>query len=475
VNEDAQELAAGVRPGDVLAGKYRIDRILGTGGMGVVVAAHHLHLDDPVAIKFLLPEALKNEEAVRRFAREAQAAVRIKSEHVARVTDVGTLDNGSPYMVMEFLRGGDLQGWLAEQGRLPIEQAIEFVLQACEAIAEAHSLGIVHRDLKPANLFVIRRPDGSQSVKVLDFGISKRTGLGASGPTMTRTSAVMGSPLYMSPEQMRSAKDADVRSDVWALGVILYELIGGEPPFSAESLPELVLKIVSDTPPRLRARRPEVPEALEKAIFTCLEKDPARRHQSVGALASAIAKHGPRRAAASVERISAVLRGAGAAQSVPDPAVLARSGAVDAKSANTMASWGQTASLARRSGAAKWIAAGSVAVILGSGIVAYRAFTASSGKVQASAVPAEPSVPAAAPSVVAPPAAPKATATAAEPAVNPEVSQPAFVPAAPPSAPAVASSRPEPARGAPRPPGSPKTTPRPRNHPSLGDVYDDRK
>src|SRR5512146_2483854 len=204
-----------VREGDVLAGKYRIDKILGAGGMGVVVAAHHLHLDEKVAIKFLLFEALKNAEVVARFAREARAAVKIKSEHVARVSDVGTLENGSPYMVMEYLEGDDLSHLLAARGRFAVGEAIDFVLQACEAIAEAHVLGIVHRDLKPANLFCIRRADGRLSVKVLDFGISKMNTVGAGGAasstggrdqSMTRTSAIMGSPLYMSPEQLQSSK-----------------------------------------------------------------------------------------------------------------------------------------------------------------------------------------------------------------------------------------------------------------------------
>src|SRR5262245_59127005 len=166
-----------VREGEVLAGKYRVDRVLGVGGMGVVVAAHHIELDDKVAIKFLLPETLENGEAVARFAREARAAVKIKSEHVARVSDVGKLESGAPYMVMEYLVGSDLAGWLDERGPLPIDQVVEFVLQASEAIAEAHSLGIVHRDLKPANLFAIRRPDGALSIKVLDFGISKMTSM----------------------------------------------------------------------------------------------------------------------------------------------------------------------------------------------------------------------------------------------------------------------------------------------------------
>ena len=150
--------------------------------MGVVVAAHHLQLDERVALKFLLPEALGNAEAVARFAREARAAVKIESEHVARVIDVGSLENGAPYMVMEYLEGSDLAAWLRERGPLPVEQAVDFVLQACEAIAEAHALGIVHRDLKPANLFCVAAPDGLLSIKVLDFGISKvRPPAGARG------------------------------------------------------------------------------------------------------------------------------------------------------------------------------------------------------------------------------------------------------------------------------------------------------
>src|SRR5271168_2704525 len=152
MNPSSHSSAAGVEPGQILAGKYRIDQVLGVGGMGVVVAAHHIQLDERVALKFLLPEALHNPESVARFAREARAAVKIKSEHVARVTDVGQLENGAPYMVMEYLEGSDLATWLQDRGRLPVDQAVDFVLQASEALADAHALGIVHRDLKPANL-----------------------------------------------------------------------------------------------------------------------------------------------------------------------------------------------------------------------------------------------------------------------------------------------------------------------------------
>ena len=271
--------SAGVREGDILAGKYRVERVLGVGGMGVVVAAHHIQLDEKVALKFLLPHMLTNGEAVARFAREARAAVKIKSEHVARVLDVGTLETGAPYMVMEFLEGLDLGVWLQQRGALAFEQAVEFVLQACVAVAEAHALGIVHRDLKPANLFCIRRADGQLSIKVLDFGISKTTAAGSSAPevSMTATSAMMGSPLYMSPEQMESAKNVDRRTDIWALGVILYELLARTTPFDGDSMPAVCMKITAQPPPPLSTFRPDAPPGLEAVILHCLEKDCERR------------------------------------------------------------------------------------------------------------------------------------------------------------------------------------------------------
>jgi len=335
----------GVREGDVLAGKYRIEKILGAGGMGVVVAAHHIQLDEKVAIKFLLPDALSNEEAVARFAREARAAVKIKSEHVARVSDVGTLENGAPYMVMEFLEGGDLASWLRQRGPLTIEQATEFMLQACEAIADSHGLGIVHRDLKPANLFCIRRSDGLLSIKVLDFGISKVTTLGPTGPemSMTRTTAVMGSPLYMSPEQMKSTREVDARTDIWAVGVILYELLTGKPPFDGDTLTEVCIKAAVHPPPPIRDRRPEIPLALEAVILKCLEKSRENRYQNVAELALALAPFGPKRSGASVERITRIIQAAGLSMSAlvlpastpPEP---------DRAPQETQAAWGQTKS-----------------------------------------------------------------------------------------------------------------------------------
>ncbi len=311
--QDGSNSTAGVREGDILADKYRVERVLGVGGMGVVVAAHHIQLDQKVALKFLLPDALDNAEAVARFAREARAAVRIKSEHVARVIDVGTLPNGAPYMVMEYLEGGDLAGWIDAHGPLPIDQAVEFILQACEAIAEAHALGIVHRDLKPANLFCIRRADGRLAIKVLDFGISKMTRFGATGgPTaITQARALIGSPVYMSPEQMKSANTVDSLTDIWSLGVILFELLTGKLPFVAESLPELALTITTEPPLSLRGMRPEVPPALEAVVLCCMEKDRSRRYGNVAELGHALFPFAPTRAKGSVDRISGIIQSSG--------------------------------------------------------------------------------------------------------------------------------------------------------------------
>ncbi len=311
----------GARPGDVLNGKYRVDRVLGAGGMGVVVAATHLQLDEKVAIKFLLPDAAKSKDVVERFDREAKAAVKIKSEHVARVSDVGKLDNGAPFMVMEYLNGKDLAQMVEDHGAMPIPAAVEYLLQACEALAEAHALGIVHRDLKPANLFLINRVDGSPCIKVLDFGISKMVN-SLSNPGMTKTTAVMGSPLYMSPEQMKSSKDVDHRTDIWSLGAILYELLAGNPPFIADTMPQLCLMILQDPLPPLSHVRGDIPPQLEHLVQRCQAKDPNHRFQNVAELAAALTPFVTGRARLSAERIADVLRSAPrmSGSSIPTPA-----------------------------------------------------------------------------------------------------------------------------------------------------------
>jgi serine/threonine protein kinase len=422
------DIDVGVKEGDVLAGKFRVDKILGVGGMGIVVAAHHLQLDEKVALKFLLPDALKVPEAVARFDREARAAVKIKSEHVARVSDVGKLENGSPYMVMEYLDGGDLSGMLEKTGRLPIEQAVDFVLQASEAIAEAHSLGIVHRDLKPANLFCIRRPNGQLSIKVLDFGISKTTSANEN-VQMTRTTAVMGSPVYMSPEQMQTTKGVDLRTDIWSMGIILHELLAGRVPFDSQTVTDLAIRVAMEAPPPVTSFRPEVPAGLEQAILKCLEKQRENRYQNMAELAAAIAPFGTRHAKGSLERIQGTLQIARPPTDPPPRASLS-------PAASTQSPWNTTGAGSKGKAPGK-----TIAVIGGLAAVAVLAVGAFLGlrKGPAPVAPASTATATVAvsaaplPEAAPPPSASAAIAASAEPAGSASVASVASLPPPAPS------------------------------------------
>ena len=359
-------MSSGEKPpvavGDVVAGKYLVERVLGAGGMGIVVAAHHTQLDRRVAIKFLLPAALANPDVVSRFSREARAASKIESEHVARVIDVGVLESGAPFMVMEYLEGRDLAARVAQQGGLSLDETARYILQACEALAEAHAAGIVHRDLKPANLFLAQRADKSTSVKVLDFGISKAP-VGTAGTTNTQ--AIMGSPHYMSPEQLMSSKHVDHRSDVWSLGIVMFEALTGSPPFLGEQMPEIVAKILQAPTPSVCEKRPELPRDIDVVIAKCTAKNPADRYASIAQLARALAPFA-QDSARSVERISRVLNAtdppppvASAPVATEQPAVAKSSGG----QSNTTG-WGATQAGIPRSGAPTWIFAAGGALLL---------------------------------------------------------------------------------------------------------------
>jgi serine/threonine-protein kinase len=290
VDEEGRDDLTGVKVGDVLAGKYRVERVLGIGAMGVVVAAHDAEKDTRVAVKFLRPAMMVHREAHARFSREGRAAIQLKGPHVARVFEVGTLENGAPYMAMELLEGEDLATLLQRQGPCGVEESVHYVVEACEAVAEAHGLGIVHRDLKPANLFLCRRPDGRGAIKVLDFGVSKVSTPGSSvDQKLTLVSSLVGSPLYMSPEQIETPDTVDSRADIWALGVILYELLTTKTPFVGDTLPQVSIKIAVRPHVPIRDVRPEVPEGLARAIATCLEKARSKRYADVAELARAIA------------------------------------------------------------------------------------------------------------------------------------------------------------------------------------------
>ncbi|WP_437331371.1 serine/threonine-protein kinase [Sorangium sp. So ce394] len=491
-----------VRQGQVIAGKYRVERVIGVGGMGVVVAATHLQLEEQVAIKLLLPSAAHSRTLAERFVREARAAVKVKSEHVARVTDVGTLESGTPYMVMEYLSGSDLADALRAGGPMPPQIAVEYVLQACEALAEAHAAGIVHRDLKPANLFLTRRADGSPCVKVLDFGISK-VATGGADPRITDTTAVMGSPLYMSPEQLKSARDVDARTDIWSLGVILFELLAGAPPFDGATMPQLCVAIMQGIPRPLASFRPDVPPALEAVIQRCLEKLPERRFRDVGALAEALAPFASGRARVSIDRISGISRSS--APSRPDAP--ARSGTISPTMASTSAPW--TGTVVRRKRPVGLVALAGIGLSLAVALGIFGFLSARAGR---DGAPAEPSASAAAApspagSAALPdaPAAPSPAASAASPdapaalspAVTPggvEAPSPTEERAAPGPA-AAASATPaggkpaaaRPASAAPRPapaPAGAAAAPQPRTArpaaapsaaPASGNLFDDRK
>jgi serine/threonine protein kinase len=277
--------------GDVLAKKYRLERLVGEGGTGVVVAARHLQLERDVAIKFLRT-ALASDEIRLRFEREARAIGQIESEHVVLVLDVGALDAGhAPYMVMEYLEGRDLAKILKEDGPLSIEDAVDCMLQVCEALEGAHQQGIIHRDLKPANLFLTRREDGAPHIKVVDFGISKILDpkMIDSGPKeMTKAFTVLGSPRYMAPEQLRNSKDVDGRADLWSLGAVLFQLLSGKPAFDAENNINVSLAVLTKEAPLLRTVAPHVPAELEAIVDKCLTKDRAGRFQTAAELADAL-------------------------------------------------------------------------------------------------------------------------------------------------------------------------------------------
>lgn len=284
--------------------RFQVQAELGSGGQAVVVSAYHRELDERVALKFLLPEVAQSTAAVARFRREARAAAKIKNEHVVRIFDVCSTESGLPYIVMEHLMGYDLEHCLqvAEHHQLEVEVALDFILQASEALAEGHRLGIVHRDLKPANLFCVDRDDGSLMIKVLDFGISKIKPL-AGDVERTDRFEILGSPRYMSPEQIDASRDVDLRTDIWSLGVILYEALAGRAPFASDIVAELWHLVRTATPVPLPALRPDVPLAVNEIVMKCLEKERTRRYANLGELADALYYIVAPRSRHSIERI----------------------------------------------------------------------------------------------------------------------------------------------------------------------------
>lgn len=361
---------ASVKPGDVLAGKYRVERVLGAGGMGYVVAARHLQLDQLVAMKFLRKDALDNTEAGMRFLREAKAVVRLRNEHVAKVYDVGTLETGEPYIVMEHLEGCDLAALVKQRRLVPAGEAAAWVLQACEGLAEAHAIGIVHRDIKLANLFVTRGPSGGPLVKVLDFGVSKSNPLGDSEHEMTRTASMLGSPRFMSPEQMRDPRAVDPRSDIWSLGVVLYRLVSGRPPFEADTLGRLLTMVMHEQETPLSSLCKDLPPGFEHVVARCLQKNPAARFKNVADLAYALVPFlaDPVRARSTADRIAAVLR-----SPTPPPATDGperRSTPMGPVDNGTAAPWVGTRPRRTPSASTVWLGVALAALLVGTGVFA---------------------------------------------------------------------------------------------------------
>jgi serine/threonine protein kinase len=490
------------KPGIVVAGKYRVERVIGEGGMGIVVAATHVELDQHVAIKFLLPEAMRHGAVVERFLREAKVAAKVKSEHVARVTDVGKVEpSGVPFIVMEYLEGSDLGALIDASGRLPLDEACEIGLQACEALAEVHAAGIVHRDLKPSNLFVTRRSDGSPCLKLLDFGISKLA-VGPdddrADPALTATATIMGSPSYMSPEQLRSTKEVDGRTDVWGLGAVLYEAITGKPAFRGETVAQVCFMIGSESPVAPSTLRPDVPPGLERAILSALDKK-AETRATLLELARALVEGAPPRGRASLERLEAVV-GAPASKEPasrraaslplltgtavePSTRVAREQGRPLLPHARTQSSWGEDRKRKRGGGAPLLLLALVAAAVFGVGVYtgkidiealrgrvsgatsAVSSVVASATEAVVSALPTAPPVP---PPLDRPPAqsatstasAPPATSASAAPSATESDPEDDAAADAPSSSPAVIAA------GPPRsaPPAHLHAAPRPRHY-----------
>jgi serine/threonine protein kinase len=404
--------SAPIAAGDLLAnGRYRVEEVLGEGGMGVVCAATHVALNQKVAVKFLLPEALEHPQAVLRFEREARASASLTSEHVVRVTDVGKLESGAPYFVMEFLEGEDLAQRLRREGPLGVRAALALMSQACEGLMEAHAKGLVHRDIKPSNLFLAKRASGKSVLKVIDFGIAKAELTQESGGhELTRTSEIMGSPQYMSPEQLRDTKNVDARTDLWSLGAAFYECLTGRPPFTGESMTELVVRIATESPPSAALARPDLPAEVVAILERCLTKKLADRYGSAADLLEAV----------EALRGSTSFRVGGGFPSSPGLEGAAGSGphlAFDETAGPTSATRNgvprlleevDSTSRAKRSSRAAPIAIGVASLLAIAGVVV---FARTSGEVRVN-VGAAPPAAAAAPAAAAPAAAPSSVAEA---------------------------------------------------------------
>ena len=312
-----------MQPGDLIADKYRLEHVVGRGGMGIVYAATHLQLAQQVAIKFVHTDATADPTAVASLLKEARTIARLKSEHVARILDAGALTPRDPYIVLELLSGSRLDEYVTTSGPRDVGEAAELVIQACHGLADAHSNGVVHRDIKPSNLFLTRDASGHGCVKIIDFGISKAHGRGEE-PTHSAIAAasLLGSPMYMSPEQLNTPEDIDSRTDVWSLGIVLHYLVTGRHPFEADNLAGLMHSVSRDPPAPLVG----VPAAYAAVVHRCLQKDRDARYPTVHGVAADLLALAPARARWTFERMSTsatveaqLAAGTGPGQRLVDP------------------------------------------------------------------------------------------------------------------------------------------------------------
>jgi len=454
-------MAHRLQPGDIVADKYKVEHVLGRGGMGLVLAAEHVQLRERVALKFLTSKADRDSASNERFMREARVTAKLRSEHAARVTDFGVLDDGTPFMVMEYLEGRDLKQELAAEGPLPVEVVVEYLVQACMGLAEAHARGIVHRDLKPSNLFLTHRPDGTPLIKIMDFGVSKMRDPDEMDQELTREGTLLGSPKYMAPEQLRASGTVDARADVWSLGAIAYELLSGRPPFQAESTAALCFMVLSDHQPApLAGEVAGVTEALQNVVFSCLERDLTRRIPDVATLVDRLADALDNEALHDVAaRIDGILEGTtrdhvAIHELASTGSYAARRRTRDVRSAATSATVPGTASVAAphtKRSHLPFVIAG-IVVFVAVGILLYRS-TRSSGDSTGdhAARPVDSQAPPSSASVVTAPSASPVTPSAPPPAstvveAGPSAAEPG------PATPATRQPR------VPRPRGAPPTT-----------------
>jgi serine/threonine-protein kinase len=406
--QNKRRSAGRLTPGDVVGGRYVIEEVLGTGGMGVVVAARHQALGHRVAMKFV--SAYASAEAYARFSREARIIASIENDHVVRVVDYG-MHFGTPYMAMDLLTGRDLGRELQMSGRLRIDEAADYIIEACDGLAAAHAKGVVHRDVKLANLFLALRADGERAVKLLDFGVSKLQAEACDDIDLTRTAAMIGSPLYMSPEQIRDPRTVDHRADIWSLGVVLHKLLTGQAPFAGQTTTALCAAVAADAPTALRSHAAELPERLEAIILCCLEKRPDRRYQNVASLARDLARFASARGRLVAEQLVARAM----ADGILDPSP------VDARSVDKIAVEAAYASsvvdglaLRERRATWGWLLAIPV-VVLVAGMLAFRV-------TRRPIAPEAPVVAVAAASALESAAPPSATTAAPQPTAPPPVS-----------------------------------------------------